>query len=176
MPKLSGENVILRAPVPSDMDLLRKLRCDTELQHILLAYPRLIGPDDTEAWLKRRLDDEHGLFKIVTDETNQPFGFAQIGNVHRRGGIGYPGICIDPATHGRGLGNATLKQLVVLAFDTLNLRKLLSEVRADLQSALAMNQRQGFTVVGTLHNHYFDGKTAHDVVLMERQLGQGNIA
>jgi RimJ/RimL family protein N-acetyltransferase len=176
MPSKMGVKVILRTPLPSDMDLLRKLRNDTELQHLLLGYPKLTGPDDTEAWLQRRMDDEHGLFKIITDETNQPYGFAQIGNVHRRGGIGFPGICIDPATHGRGLGNATLKQLVNLAFASLNLRKLMSEVRADLRSALAMNQRQGFTIVGTLHDHYFDGKTAHDVVLMERQLTQGDTA
>jgi RimJ/RimL family protein N-acetyltransferase len=171
-----GDRVVLRTPVPSDLDVLRKLRNDTELQHLLLGYPKLTGPDDTESWLQRRMADEHGLFKIITDETNQPFGFAQIGNVHRRGGIGYPGICIDPTTRGRGLGNSTLKLLVELATTSLHLRKLMSEVRADLQSALAMNLRQGFTIVGTLHNHYFDGQSGHDVVLMERQLSQDHKA
>ncbi len=167
-----GDKAILRTPVPSDLDLLRKLRNDTELQHLLLGYPKLTGPDDTESWLQRRMADEHGLFKIITDETNQPFGFAQIGNVHRRGCFGYAGICIEPKARGRGFGAEAIGQIINLALTSLNLRKLILEVRSDNSPALALYLKLGFVTVGTLREHYYDGKKCHDVVLMERQLSQ----
>jgi RimJ/RimL family protein N-acetyltransferase len=172
MAKKLGDNVILRAPLPSDLDLLRKLRNDTELQHLLLAHPQLTGPDDTEAWLQRRMNDEHGLFKIIADETNQPFGFVQIGNVHRRGCFGYAGICLEPRARGRGFGTDVISQIMNLALTSLNLRKLILEVRSDNVPALALYLKLGFVTVGTLLEHYYDGKKWYDVVLMERHLSQ----
>ena len=121
------------------------------------------------------MNDEYALFRIVTDETNQPFGFAQIGNVHRSGCFGYAGICIEPSSRCRGLGAEAMAQIIKLALISLNLRKLMLEVRSDNTSALSLYSKLGFVAVGILREHYYDGIKWHNVVLMERQLDQDNI-
>ena len=170
MVEMVQERVRLREFEPSDLQFLRELRSDTKLQNLMLAYPKLDGVGDTEAWLDRRMQEFGGLFKIIAEADDLPIGFVQIANVHRRGRYGYVGICLTPNVRGRGYGAVAMKLLIGLASESLGLRKLILESRADNFAALHLYEKLGFSKVGSLIQHYYDGKDWFDVVLMERQI------
>jgi RimJ/RimL family protein N-acetyltransferase len=166
---MSSPNVSLRPARDSDIDVLTALRRDTALWHTLLAYPPSEPPSAPEvrAWIARRMGEPDGCFLVVADNRDQPLGFVQVMDVHRRGRLGKIGIALAAEARRKGLGGAALAQLLAYAHDTLRLRKLLLEVRADNSAAIALFSAAGFETVGVMRAHYGEGDDYHDVALME---------
>jgi RimJ/RimL family protein N-acetyltransferase len=160
----------LRAPRLGDHAVLRALRLDVALQHLLLASPPEGGDGDVAGWLGRRA--AAGFLWTVADAADGCAGFAQIADIHRRSRHGRLGLCLAPEARGRGLGRAALRALCVQAAGPLGLRKLLCEVRADNAPALTLYAAEGFRTVGVLEAHYDDGRRCHDVALLERLFGR----
>ncbi len=168
---MSGKaSVSLRRHRKNDLSVLAALRCDVKLQHTLLAYPPRRAPsaDETRGWIARRLDEPGGCFLVVADPRDHAIGFVQVTDVHRRGRFGKIGIALTADARGKGYGREALDRLLRHACETLKLRKILLEVRADNALAIALFKSSGFRRVGTLRAHYDDGAARHDVVLMER--------
>ncbi|SOH95597.1 L-amino acid N-acyltransferase YncA [Monaibacterium marinum] len=144
------------------------MRADRALQHMLLAYPE-DQPDEVEVerWLTRR--EQHGELRVLTDARDVCVGFAQLHNIHMRGGHAMMAIALTPAMRGQGLGHKAMRLIHDLA-SAMELRKLMLEVRADNAPAIALYLSTGYRAVGTLVAHYDDGDMLHDVIVMERML------
>jgi len=166
---MSNPAVSLRPPRDSDIDVLTVLRRDTALWHMLLAYPPSQPPSasDVHDWIARRSGEPGGCFLVVADDQDRPLGFVQVMDVHRRGRLGKIGIALAAEARRKGLGGVALGQLLTYARDTLGLRKLLLEVRADNSAAIALFSAAGFKRVGVMRAHYGEGGDYHDVALME---------
>jgi RimJ/RimL family protein N-acetyltransferase len=166
---MSSSLVSLRPPRDSDNDVLTALRRDTALWHTLLAYPPSEPPStaDVREWIARRATEPGGCFLVVADDEDHPVGFVQVMEVHRRGRLGKIGIALVADARRKGLGGAALAQLLAYARDTLGLRKLLLEVRADNSAAIGLFGAAGFERVGVMRAHYGEGGDFHDVALME---------
>jgi len=166
---MSSPAISLRPPRDSDIDVLTTLRRDTALWHTLLAYPPPEPPSVPEVrdWIARRSGEPGGCFLVVADDRDQAVGFVQVMDVHRRGRLGKIGIALTAKARKKGLGGLALGQLLTYARDTLGLRKLLIEVRADNAAAIALFRAAGFDKVGVMRAHYGEGGDYHDVALME---------
>jgi ribosomal-protein-alanine N-acetyltransferase len=164
--------VVLRPVRPSDFSVLSRLRRDNALQHLLLAYPEAKPASDAEVrrWIARRAREPGGCFLAIADSRDRAIGFVQVNGVHRRGRFGTFGMALARGARGKGRGREALAGLMEYAHQTLHLSKLLLEVRADNASAIALFKKARFRRVGTLRAHYDDGRSRHDVVLMERHL------
>jgi RimJ/RimL family protein N-acetyltransferase len=167
-----NRTVVLRPARKSDFSVLAGLRRDTALQHLLLAYPegRPSSDADIRRWIARREQEPGGCFLAIADNRGRAVGFVQVNGVHRRGGFGMFGIALTRGARGKGRGREALAGLMDYARDMLHLNKLLLEVRADNAAAIALFKGAGFRRVGILRAHYDDGRSRHDVVLMERKL------
>ena len=166
---MSSPAISLRPPRDSDIDVLTTLRRDTALWHTLLAYPPPEPPSAPEVrdWIARRSGEPGGCFLVVADDRDQTVGFVQVMDVHRRGRLGKIGIALTAEARKKGLGGLALGQLLTYARDTLGLRKLLIEVRADNAAAVALFRAAGFDKVGVMRAHYGESGDYHDVALME---------
>lgn len=67
---------------------------------------------------------------------------------------------------GQGYGGEALSLLLDYAFERLGLRKIIGHAVADNQTSIAMVQRLGFRIEGTLREHYFVAGTFHDGVIL----------
>jgi len=164
--------VAFRDVVEDDLPLLFELRRDLSLQSLLLTVPDALDDASLQAWVARRRQDPGGLFRMIIDTAaNEAVGYTQVSQVHRKNRTGYGGISLAAKARGRGLGQATLRELVRTACEELGLIKLLSEVRVDNFAALRLNLSVGYRIVGTLEDHFTDsfGET-HDALLLERKL------
>ncbi len=164
--------VTFREVRDEDLPLLFELRRDLPLQSLLLTVPDALDDASLRAWVARRREDPGGMFRMIVDTAaGEAIGYTQVSQVHRKNRTGYGGISLAGKARGRGLGQATLRELVRVAREELGLIKLLSEVRVDNFAALRLNLSVGYRVVGTLEAHFTDslGDT-HDVLLLERKL------
>jgi RimJ/RimL family protein N-acetyltransferase len=160
--------MLLRAYRQEDFSSLASLRQNTELQHLLLAYPQAeCTAVDVEQWLERRSKDPAGFFAVIAENEDQPIGFAQISAIHHKGRYGYGGLALLPDYQGKGYGQKALALLENQARE-LNLRKLLLEIRADNAKAVSLYQRSGYQTVGHLKQHYYDGSQFYDAIIMEK--------
>lgn len=166
---LTGSLVVLRQPLPGDIDLLIRLRNDVRLQAALMSIARPSTPRRVEAWLGKRLDDEQGVFFIIAvEETGQACGFIQLVNINFIAGTGTLGICLDESVHGKGHAGDAMRLLEEYAKDAFNLRKITLEVLASNLRAINFYKKLGYTGVGVRREHFYHSGTYHDVALMEK--------
>jgi RimJ/RimL family protein N-acetyltransferase len=165
-----GRTVVLRELADADRSPLAAMLADRSLQHLLMAYPPGDGVADVDSWMDRRRNDPGTLFRVVTDDTDAFLGFVQITSIHFRGRFGWLGMAMAAAARGRGAGRAALQALMVESQSVLGLGKILLEVRADNEPAIALYRGLGYRDVGTFLSHYDNGLRRYDVLVMERSL------
>ncbi|HET7802750.1 MAG TPA: GNAT family protein [Pseudolabrys sp.] len=168
--------ISLRAVTAADLEFLASIRRDIALQKLLLNHLPAEGLSDGEVkeWVARRLGEKGGTFQIVMDGAKRSIGFVQIFDVHQKSRHGKLGMAIVSDARGQGAGREALRLLCDYARANLNLHKISLEVRLDNKVAVHLYERSGFQKVGVLHQHYFDGRHYHDVLLMERLLEGGS--
>jgi RimJ/RimL family protein N-acetyltransferase len=152
----------------ADEHVLRELRSDIPLQHRLLAHPDQGAPVDVQAWVRRR--EALGWFRVIELNGSITAGFVQLTDLHGIDRYGWVGIALHPRLQGSGWGRRAMMALAEEAKVSLDLRKLMLQVRSDNQNALHLYATLGYRVVGHLNRHYFDGVRYHDVTMMEQLL------
>ncbi|QYX55681.1 GNAT family N-acetyltransferase [Roseovarius sp. SCSIO 43702] len=139
------------------------LRKDVDLQKMLLGARDIIEEPVGE-WLDRR--DADGWIRSIVDGKDSCLGYVQLSDIHRNNRTAWFGICLLPDVRGRGHGMTATMQTLEIGRKEMGLRKVSLKVRAD-NPACRLYKRIGFRLVGTQRAEYDDGKTLHDVTIME---------
>src|SRR5262249_552879 len=93
---LTGQTVLLRAPLTQDRELPFRLRNDVALQTALMALPRANSPQRVDEWVERALNDPHRLFFVVAERLiGAGIGFVQLRHMDLVHGTGELGVCLD---------------------------------------------------------------------------------
>jgi RimJ/RimL family protein N-acetyltransferase len=167
---LQRSTTILRAPEPSDLEFLRGLRNDADLQFLLAARPRANSEQRVRDWLARHLDDPQTLFFIIADASRAPCGYIQLTHIDPIDRHGRLGICLAPAAQGRGHATDALALLEGYARDTFGVRKVVLSVLSTNARAIAFYQANGYLSVGVHKRHVFLKGDFNDLCLMEKLL------
>ena len=152
----------------ADEEVLRELRKDIPLQHLLLAHPDPEATVDVQAWVSGR--EAMGWFRVIELDGLSTAGFVQLTDRHGLDRYAWVGIALHPRWQGSGWGRRAMVALAEEARVHLGLRKLMLQVRSDNQIALHLYASIGYRMVGHLKQHYFDGNFCHDVSVMEMLL------
>lgn len=119
-----------------------------------------------ESWWREFRDDPDRTGWMVT-RFGRPAGFLSLIGLtgpHRRAQWGW--YIGDPEARGRGAGRAAQALGLDLAFDTLGLAKVWSEVFADNDTALKAQAAAGFRREGYLVKHYLKNGEFRDCVML----------
>jgi len=158
----------LRAWREDDIATLHLLRNDVALQAQLLARVRGSDAAQVRQWLQLRSSAPDSLLWVIAArEGDIALGYVQVTGldaIDRRAELG---ICLAPASQGRGHGRAAIAALLPYLRRTWGLRKLSLRVRADNAPALRCYASLGFQPCGRLREHVFIDDAWHDLVLME---------
>ncbi|WP_332658261.1 GNAT family N-acetyltransferase [Brevundimonas sp.] len=161
-------DVTLRSVRPDDFAVLDQIRTDVDAQSMLLSHPEKRSSNDTAAWLERRGADPDGIFLVIA-EGPSCLGFVQLTEWKRVDRHARFGIAVLASARGRGVGEQAVGLLIDKAV-AIGLRKLLCEVRVDNAAAIRTYRGLGFQEVGVMSDHYDDGTSLWDVLLMEKLL------
>ena len=164
---------LLRPIKDSDLDVICKIRQDPRVLDLLMSYPDQlpISRSDAEKWIAKVMSDKSRLTRIISKPNGDAIGYVQITEHHRLGAHAKFGMVIGPHAQGEGFGQSALLELLAYCEQTLDLRKLICEVRADNQTAKKLYEKHGFEEVGRLKHHYRDlNDVWQDVLIMEHFL------
>lgn len=167
---ISGDRIRLRALKRDDLPLFAEWLNDPEVtQGITLYLP--FSLEDEEAWyegMKKKPMEEHPLVIEIPKEGGwEPIGNCGLFNFNWRIRTAEFGIVIGAKEHwDQGYGTETLKVIIRLGFNTLNLNRISLRVFENNPRAIRSYEKAGLSQEGKLRQgHYHNGEYI-DVILM----------
>jgi len=123
-----------------------------------------------ELWRKRLVLDDERRVTLVAMHQDQVIGSASIEQFPRlrRSHAGSIGMGVAVAWQGRGIGSRLLAELLEIADNWMNLRRVELTVYTDNQPAIALYRKFGFVEEGTLRDYAFRDGVFADVLSMAR--------
>jgi ribosomal-protein-alanine N-acetyltransferase len=166
-PILETPRLILREIVAADAPALFAFRSDpVEQKH---NDPPLTSLAEAEELIER-LTVEHrdhgavrwGLTVKGENDVVGLLGYNYWTKPHQRAGIGYD---LSRRLWGRGLMSEAVRAVLRHGFEAMDLNRVEAHTTAENTPSIRMLRRLGFRQEGTLHEHFFEDGTFHDVAL-----------
>ncbi len=166
-----GKKTILRAYRKEDAASAVKLFNDAEFRRLLEPRPLLpVSLPEEEAFVSNAMNpkDRNRAFDFaVTTLQGKYIGGCSFFDFNHRTGIVTIGIAIaDKNFWGKGYGTDALRTLLRLLFHELNARKVMLNVFAFNERAIACYKALGFREEGRLKEQVYRDGTYHDEVIM----------
>lgn len=149
-----GPNLLLRAPEPSDIDLIFRWENDTRIWHLgntLTPYSRfaieqfVLNTDNdifASKQLRLMIDWHSAGTDIITVGTIDLFDFDPH---NKRAGVG---ILIDESSRRQGFAFEAINLLIEYCFKTLNLHQLYCNIEQSNIESISLFEKAGFTSCG----------------------------
>jgi len=165
---LKGNNIVLRALEPEDLDFLFETENNEDFwevsgttapfsKFVLKQYIANAGQSIYEALQQR----------FVIEVNKQPVGMIDLFDFnpdHRRAGIG---ILILPNFEGKGYAKEALKLIINYSFNTLQLHQLYANITSDNTRSIQLFSTLSFTQIGCKKDWILSNTTYKDELLFQ---------
>ena len=164
MPRLIGENIVLREYWKKDLPFINSFTTDYEIcKNLSDIFLRNHSLESTEKFLNSVLDNSSNdnlNFVIAEKETLSYIGQIDIMNINWVSRIGTLGIVIgDEDFHNKGIGTEAINLLLRYAFERANLNKIELDVHEFNSGGIRCYEKCGFIQEGVIRESmYRDGK------------------
>ncbi len=169
---LENKTIRLRAPEPSDIDLLYKWENDTTTwiagttltpfsKQVLAKYLETAHLDIFEAKQLRLMID-------LKTEKNRTIGSIDVFDFepfHNRAGLGI--LIASKADRGKGYASVAIKILINYCFEILGMHQLYCNISADNKVSIKLFQSCGFKTIGLKKDWTRRGKSFNDEYLLQ---------
>jgi diamine N-acetyltransferase len=148
---IKGKNIFLRAPEPSDIDLLYQWENDTEtwkVSNTLVPFSRYV----LEQYILNSHQDIYAskqLRLMICTHDGWCVGCIDLFDfepLHGRAGVG---VLINGNDRQKGYASEALELVIEYSFRTLNLHQLYCNILTDNEPSLKLFRKNGFEVTGT---------------------------
>lgn len=121
-----GKKVLLRAMEPEDMEMLREMINDLEIERMVGGWSFPVSKHEQLRWYERVVDDKRNLrFIIEIIETGEAIGMINLTDLDWKNRVGFHGIKLkSSAPKGQGYATDAVMALEWYAFEQLNLNRL----------------------------------------------------
>jgi putative acetyltransferase len=163
--RTATEDIVIRATRPDDCVGVAALANLPGYRWGTLRLPHQT-PEETRKWIENRAAGHIGLVAVLNGTIVGNIGLERFhGRRIHAAGIGM-GVHDDFC--GRGIGLRLLREILSVADDWLNLRRIELTVYVDNAPAIALYKRNGFEIEGTHRDYAFRGGAFVDAYAMAR--------
>jgi len=164
---LRGRKTILR-PINKNTDFEKCWRWinDQEVRQYLKVYLP-VSLAEEEKWINQLGNNEHNMLLAIETLEGEHIGNMGLHRISWKDGTAVTGALIGEKKYwGKGYGTDAKMSLLNYAFNSLNLRKICSNVYAFNQRSVAYSLRCGYQIEGRLKKHIFKNGRFHDQVML----------
>ncbi len=161
----ASDPIVIRAARPSDCEGIAALANLPGYRWGTLRLPYQTA-EATRKWME---SNPPGNVSLVVEQDGRIVGNGGLDRLQgRRSHVAGLGMGLHDSFCGRGIGSRLLRELLSVADDWLNLRRIELTVYVDNAPALALYQRNGFEIEGTHRDFAFRGGSFADAYAMAR--------
>ena len=165
-PPSSADDIVIRAARPGDCEGIAALGNMPGYRWGTLRLPYQT-PESTRKWLEG-INPANNV-SLVVEKDGRIIGNGGFERLQgRRSHVAYLGMGLHDDFQGRGIGSRLLREIIMIADDWLNLRRIELTVYVDNASAIALYKRTGFEIEGTHRDFAFRGGAYVDAYAMAR--------
>ena len=152
---LKGENVFLRAVEKEDMEFLRSMINDAELEKNVVDWNFPISKSAQEKWYDSQIQNKNTV-RYVIEVNEQPIGVEIIANIDWKNRKALHGIKLcEEKIRGKGYGTDTLKTIMKYAFEELQLNRLYTTILEYNEASMRLHKKCGWEVEGVMKESVF---------------------
>lgn len=168
-------SITIRPASPADIAAITEIYADA-VQHGTASFE--IEPPDTREMMRRlQMLMTGGYPYLVAEHAGTVAGYAYAGPYRVRPGYSWSvedSIYVAAKFHREGMGRRLLAQLIADA-ESRGYRQMIAVIGDSAQiPSIALHERAGFALIGTLRSVGFKHGRWLDTVLMQRALGNGD--
>ena len=165
-PPSRADDIVIRAARPSDCEGIAALGNMPGYRWGTLRLPYQT-PEATRKWLEG-VNPANNISLVVEIDGRivGNGGFERLQG--RRSHVAYLGMGLHDDFQGRGIGSRLLREIIMIADDWLNLRRIELTVYVDNAPAIALYKRNDFEIEGMHRDFAFRGGTFVDAYAMAR--------
>ncbi|WP_340073485.1 GNAT family N-acetyltransferase [Leptobacterium sp. I13] len=170
MLKLKGDNLILRALEPEDLDFLYTIENDEaiwEISNTQTPYSRFV--------LKKYLENSHQdiytvkqLRLVISNKEGIFIGLIDVFDFDPKNNRAGIGIIIEKEYQGKGIGKNALSILMDYCFEVLHLHQVYANVGVDNEKSIKLFTGLGFENVGIKKDWNHKGDTYEDEIMFQK--------
>ncbi|WP_201861144.1 GNAT family N-acetyltransferase [Microvirga soli] len=165
-PPSSADDIVIRAARPADCEGIAALGNMPGYRWGTLRLPYQT-PEATRKWLEG-INPSNNV-SLVVEKDGRIIGNGGFERHQgRRAHVAYLGMGLHDDFHSRGIGSRLLRELIMIADEWLNLRRIELTVYVDNVAAIALYKRNGFETEGTHRDFAFRDGAFADAYAMAR--------
>lgn len=163
---LKGEKVLLRAIEKEDMEFLREMINDEEMEQNVVGWSFPVSKYEQEKWFESQIINKNNLRFIIEFEGKR-IGLVTITNIDWKNRKACHGIKLyGNDVKRKGLGTDTVKTIMKYAFEELQINKLYSTILENNEASLKLYEKCGWDQEGVLKKSiYKNNKYINEIVI-----------
>lgn len=152
---LKGEKVLLRAVEKEDLEFLRKMINDPEMERAVVGWSFPISKIEQEKWFENQIQNKNNI-RYIIEVDKKSIGLATITNIDWKNRKACHGVKLfSNEVKGKGYGTDTVNTIMKYAFEELQLNKLYSTILEYNIPSLNLYKKCGWHVDGILRESTF---------------------
>lgn len=161
-----GQKVVLRAMEPEDMEMLREMVNDPEIERMVGGWSFPISKVEQMKWYERVVSDKQNLrFIIETRESDEPIGMISLTEIDWKNREAVYAIKLKKdAPKQKGYASDSEFALMKFAFEELQLHRLTSEVLEYNIASIALTEKCGAQREGLKRSAVYKRGEYHNVI------------
>lgn len=150
---IKGEFVTLRAIENEDLDLMREMLNDPQIESLVVGWAFPVSKTQQEKWYEKSLNDNLNLRFIIETEKDGALGIATLTNIDWKNRRATHGIKLaNRENRSKGVGTDTVMAIMKYAFDELQLNRLDGSWFDDNIASKKLYQKCGWKVEGRIRS------------------------
>lgn len=163
---LIGDKIILRAIEERDLDLLRKLINDSEIQRETLGWNLPVSEYHQKQWFYNSISDNSSIRWAISTQNGEALGIAMLSNIDWKNRSSNIGIKLIQSEQGKGIGSESYKLIIDYAFGELQMNRIEAEVIEYNISSIKLHEKLGFFKEGVKRKSIFQKGKYHNTVIL----------
>ena len=163
---IKGKTITLRSIEEEDLEMLRSIMNDPEVEKMLVGWAYPISKFQQKAWFQQSQNESEKRYIIETTEDGA-VGLAILSDFDWKNRSAYIGIKIgNEKFRNKGIGTDTIMTIMKYAFDELQLNRLYCTILDyNIASQTLFREKCGWICEGALRKHIYKNGEYHDLKL-----------
>ena len=152
---IKGKKVLLRAIEPEDMEFLRSMINDEEMEHNVIGWSFPVSKYEQQKWFESQVQNKNNIRFIIQTE-GKSIGLATLTNIDWKNRKACQGIKLcGYDIKQKGYGTDTVLAIMKYAFEELQLNKLFTTILEENIISRKLYKKCGWTEEGVLKESIF---------------------